>query len=47
MYQQQPQPQLIPANMVNRVNQQLTYSLVVQNNKRHLKKLVKCTYSQD
>ena len=36
-YQQQPQPQLIPANMVNRVIQQLTYSLVVQNNKRHLK----------
>ena len=37
MYQQKPQPQLIPANMVNRVIQQLTYSLVVQNNKRHLK----------
>ena len=36
-YQQQPQPQLIPANMVNRVIQQLTYSLVVHNNKRHLK----------
>ena len=37
MYQQKPQSQLIPANMVNRVIQQLTYSLVVQNNKRHLK----------